>query len=193
MSNQVIGNNKSNKNRLSRLGFLGEIFTQVAILNLISFLIVGIPILIIFYFGENISEIYDKLEISKLGTYYKIIRNQVFYALGLLYLSVFILIFYNSSIKRLRSLNIKSIYFNIYLVFMYLFIVILNIDILFYISLISLALVFILLVVLPNSKNVKIEKIEEEPYTNKSYYIDIILVIVMLVFLLSLVFYHPSL
>lgn len=193
MSNQVIGNNKSNKNRLSRLGFLGEIFTQVAILNLISFLIVGIPILIIFYFGENISEIYDKLEISKLGTYYKIIRNQVFYALGLLYLSVFILIFYNSSIKRLRSLNIKPIYFNIYLVFMYLFIVILNIDVLFYISLISLALVFILLVVLPNSKNVKIEKIEEEPYTNKSYYIDIILVIVMLVFLLSLVFYHPSL
>ncbi|OCL85540.1 hypothetical protein AAX26_01968 [Aliarcobacter thereius] len=192
MSNQVIGNNKSNKNRLSRLGFLGEIFTQVAILNLISFLIVGIPILIIFYFGENISEIYDKLEISKLGTYYKIIRNQVFYALGLLYLSVFILIFYNSSIKRLRSLNIKPIYFNIYLVFMYLFIVILNIDILFYISLISLALVFILLLALPNSKKVVMEEIKEEPYTNKSYYIDIILVIVMLVFLLSLIFYHPS-
>ncbi|WP_165596147.1 hypothetical protein, partial [Aliarcobacter thereius] len=76
--------------------------------------------------------------------------------------------------------------------FMYLFIVILNIDILFYISLISLALVFILLVVLPNSNKVKIEEIKEEHYTNKSYYIDIALVLVMLVFLISLVLYHPS-
>lgn len=75
---------------------------------------------------------------------------------------------------------------------MYLFIVILNIDILFYISLISLALVFILLVVLPNSNKVEIEEIKEEPYTNKSYYIDIALVLVMLVFLISLVLYHPS-
>ncbi|OCL97658.1 hypothetical protein AAX29_01811 [Aliarcobacter thereius] len=75
---------------------------------------------------------------------------------------------------------------------MYLFIVILNIDILFYISLISLALVFILLVVLPNSNKVKIEEIKEEHYTNKSYYIDIALVLVMLVFLISLVLYHPS-
>lgn len=75
---------------------------------------------------------------------------------------------------------------------MYLFIVILNIDILFYISLISLALVFILLVVLPNSNKVEIEEIKEEHYANKSYYIDIALVLVMLVFLISLVLYHPS-
>ncbi|OCL96674.1 hypothetical protein AAX29_02006 [Aliarcobacter thereius] len=182
MSNKVIKNNK-----LSRLGFLGEIFTQLAILNLVSFLIVGIFIFIMFYFNPFGLEIFNEL-----GEYLRIMIGKVIYALGLLYLSVFVLIFYNLSIKRLRSLNINPIYFNIYLVFMYLFIVILNIDILFYISLISLALVFILLLALPNSKKVVMEEIKEEPYTNKSYYIDIILVIVMLVFLLSLIFYHPS-
>ncbi|OCL85536.1 hypothetical protein AAX26_01964 [Aliarcobacter thereius] len=172
-----------NKNKINRTEYVQKIFFIITMCAGLMCITGGISLIFFNFYIDIFSQF---LKFCSYLPY-----DYIVFA-SLIFISIIFMLFYESTIKRLRSLNIKSIYFNIYLVFMYLFIVILNIDILFYISLISLALVFILLVVLPNSNKVEIEEIKEEHYANKSYYIDIALVLVMLVFLISLVLYHPS-